>query len=115
MNENSELKPPLFRRWSWLYAPALAAIYPVLYVYAASMPEADLSDAAICGFVVLFAAIVLTYLLRLVFSGAKRASFAAVVIVVWCFTFGGYLRIGRVAIEAMSSSPLNDYVLMLLW
>src|SRR5947209_7096026 len=99
MVENSELKPPLFHRWSWLYAPALAAIYPVLYMYAASMREVEPSDAAICGLVVLFAAIALASLLRFVFSSAKRASFAAVVIVVWCFTFAGYLRIGRMAIE----------------
>jgi hypothetical protein len=115
MTEHSETAPPLFLRWSWLYAPALAAIYPVLHTYADSMPESDPRDAVICGVVLLIAAITLACLLQLVFSGAKRASFAAVVIIGWCFTFVGYLRVGRIAIETLSKSALNDYLLMLFW
>jgi hypothetical protein len=115
MTENSETIPPIYLRWSWLYAPALAAIYPVLSTYAESMPEANSSVAVTCGIVILVAAIGLTCLLRLVFSSAKRASFVAVVIIAWCFTFAGYMRIGRMAIEPLSKSSLNEYALMLIW
>jgi hypothetical protein len=104
-----------YSRWSWLLAPAFAAIYPVLYMYAASIPEANPTDAAICGAVVVIAAIALAYVLRLAYPGAKRASFAAVVILAWCFSYSGYMRIGRIAIETVSKSPLNDYVLMSVW
>ena len=115
MTEHSETAQPLFFRWNWLYAPALAAIYPVLYTYADSVPDANPRDATICGVVIVLAATALTCLLRLVYSSAKRASFAAVIIIVWCFTFVGYLRVGRMAIEKLSKSSFNDYVLIIVW
>ena len=117
MVKHSESKPPL--RFSWLYAPVLAAIYPVLRLYADSVREANPGDAAICGVVAVVAAITLAYLLRLVYSDAKRAGLAAVVIIVWCFTFSGYVRFGRMGTEmassSSSSSPLNDLFLILVW
>jgi hypothetical protein len=121
MAAHSESKQPLFFRFSWLYAPVLAAIFPVLQLYANSVREADPADAAICGVIVVGAAVTLAYLLRFVYSDAKRAGFAAVVVIVWCFTFSGYVRLGRMATEAASSSssssssPLIDLVLMLFW
>src|SRR5262249_49589905 len=104
MDKTSESRPSLFFRFSWLYAPTLAAIYPVLRLYAGSVPEAGAGDAAICGVITIIAAISLAYLLRLVYPSAKRAGFAAVVIVVWCFTFSGYVRLGRMTIETVLSS-----------
>jgi hypothetical protein len=121
MVEHSESKPPLSDRFSWLYAPALAAIYPVLQLYASSVREADPGDAAICGVVAVIAAITLAYLLRFVCPDAKRAGFATVVIIVWCFTFNGFVRLGRMATEVASSSSssspsrLIDLVLTLFW
>jgi hypothetical protein len=120
MEKYSELKPSVFRRFSWLYAPVLAAIFPVLQMYANSVQEADPGDVAICGAVAAVAAITLTYLLRLVCPEAKRAGFAAVVIIVWCFTFSSYVRLGRMAAELVSSSAsspsgLNDLILVLIW
>src|SRR5262245_30825622 len=120
MDKNSESKPALFWRYSWLYAPVLAAIYPVLQLYANSAPEADPGDAAICGVVAVAAAITLTYLIRLVCSNDKRAGFAAVVIIVWSFAFSSYVRLGRMATEmalSKTSTPsmLNDLVLILFW
>jgi hypothetical protein len=120
MVKHSEPKPPLYLRFSWLYAPVLAVIYPVLHMYAASVREADPRDAAVCGIVAVVAAIALAYLLRLFYPDPKRAGFAAVVIIVWCFTFSTYLRLGRMATEVTSSSsssttPLKDFILLLLW
>ena len=121
MNKHSESKPPLALGFSWLYAPVLAAIYPVLQLYAVSAREVDPSDAAICGLIAAVAAISLAYLLRLVYSDAKRAGCAAVVLVVWCFTFSGYLQLGRIAAEAAlsisssMSSPIIDLILTLIW
>jgi hypothetical protein len=120
MTENTEPKPPIYLRWSWLYAPALAAIYPVLHTYSDSVHEVDPSDAAICGAITVVAAMALCYLLRLVFTDAKRAGFAAVVIIAWCFSFSGYLRLGRMTTEvttssSSSSSTFNDLILTLVW
>jgi hypothetical protein len=120
MAEPTQPKPPIFLRFSWLYAPVLAAIYPVLHTYAGSVREADPSDVFICGTVAVVAAIALTYLLRFLSSETKRAGFAAVVIIVWSFTFSGYVRLGRMATEmALTSSAtpsaLHDYVLLFFW
>jgi hypothetical protein len=54
-------------------------------------------------------------LFRLVFSSAPRASLAAVVFVVWCFSFSGYVRVGRVIIESASATPYRDYFLYTFW
>src|SRR5215211_5116958 len=121
MIKHSESKPPLALPFAWLYAPVLAAVYPILQLYAHSEREADPADAAICGFVAVIAAITLAYLLRLVYSNPKRAGFAAVVLIAWCFTFSGYLRFGRMATEVTSSSssatnsPVIDLILTLVW
>src|SRR5215212_652610 len=121
MLENSESRPSLYLKFSWLFAPVLAAIYPVLRTYADSVREASPGDAAICGVIAALAAITLAYLLRLIYSDAKRAGFAAVVLIVWCFTFSGYLRFGRMATEVTSSSssatnsPVVDLILTLVW
>src|SRR5262245_56369295 len=115
MDAITNANPWHYSRWSWLLAPALAAIYPVLYMYAASIPEANPADAAICGVVVVLAAIALAFMLRLVYPGAKLASCAAVVILIWCFAFSGYMRIGRMTIETVTKSAINDYVLMSVW
>jgi hypothetical protein len=119
---NSKSESGLFFRFSWLYAPILAAMYPVLHVYAVSVREAEAGDAAVCGVVTVVAAIVLVCLLRLLCSEKKRAGFVAVVIIAWCFTYSGYTWLGRMATEAASSSsspttftPLNDLILMLFW
>ncbi len=74
----------------------------IRYLPSMPIPCELTSDAAICGFVVLVAAIVLAFLLRFVFSGAKRASFAAVVIVVWCFAFGASCELAGDIIESIS-------------
>src|SRR5215212_4649923 len=121
MTKDSESKPPFTLPFAWLYAPVLAAVYPILQLYAHSEREADPGDAAICGVVAVIAAITLSYLLRLVYSNPKRAGFAAVVLIVWCFTFSSYLRVGRMATEVSSSSssatnsPVIDLVLTLVW
>lgn len=121
MAKHSESKPPLALPFSWLYAPVLAAVYPILQLYTHSDREADPGDAVICGAVAVIAAITLAYLLRLVYSSPKRAGFAAVVLIVWCFTYSSYLRIGRMATEVTSSSssatnsPVIDLVLTLIW
>ena len=113
--ETVETNSTLYARWSWLLAPLLAAIYPVLYTYANSVEEARLADAAICATISLLSALALAFLLRLIYPNAKVAGLAAVVIVAWFFTYSGYMRLGRRVVEAVSSSPLKDYLLLGLW
>src|SRR5262245_46922424 len=115
MDANSNSNSPTYRYWNWLIAPALAAIYPVIYTFASSIPDVNLRDALVCGAVIVLASFALTASLCFAFAGAKRAGLAAVLVIVWCFTYSGYMRIGRMAIDSVSSSPLKDYVLMCLW
>ena len=110
-----ETNSTLYSRWSWLFAPLLVAVYPVLYTYANSIEEARFGDAAACGAVSLVSALALTFLLRLFYSSAKLAGLAATVIMVWMFTYSGYMRLGRRVVEAFSSSPLKDYLIFGLW
>src|SRR6478672_5856312 len=115
MTEDSKPRPPKDRPWRWLMAPALAAIYPVLSLYSDAVREANEADVVICGIVIVAAAILVALLFRFVFSGAPRASLAAVVFVIWCFAFSGYVRVGRVIIESVSATPYRDYFLYTFW
>ena len=115
MTTDSESQPPKDRPWRWLMAPALAAIYPAVSLYAVDVREANVHDAAICGIVIAAAAIVIAYLLRFVFSSAPRASLAAVLLVVWTFAFSGYVRVGRYIIESICVTPNRDYYLYAFW
>jgi hypothetical protein len=106
---------PTARPWRWLMAPALAALYPVLSVYADYVREANERDVVICGIVVVAAAILVGYLFRFVYPSAPRASLAAVVFVIWSFAFSGYIRIGRRATEPVCSTAYCDYILYVVW
>jgi hypothetical protein len=115
MTEDSKLQPSKDRPWRWLMAPALAATYPVLSLYADAVSEANVRDVLISGIVIVAAAIVVALLFRFIFSGAPRASLAAVLFVIWCFAFSGYIRIGRYAIESVSATTYRDYFLYVFW
>jgi hypothetical protein len=108
-------KRPIERPWRWLMAPALAAAYPVLFLYAEFARETNELDALICLIVVVAAAIGATLLLRIASAGPPRASLAVVVFVVWSFAFSSYMRMGRYLLEIRRLSPWNDFVLYLLW
>ena len=108
-------QPQLDRHWGWLIAPALAAIYPTLALFAGSVREATWPDVVICGVVIVAATIAVAYLLRIVYSGIMCASVAAVVLVVWCFAFSSYMRVGRFIIEPIGVSKYNDYILYGFW
>ena len=107
MFADPKLKPSIGRSWGWLTAPVLASIFPVLVLYFQSIEETNLSDALIAGIILMAVAIAVAYLFRLIFSGAPRASLAAVVFVVWAFSYSGYMRAGRLILEAMTVSPLK--------
>jgi hypothetical protein len=116
MTEDS--KPQLSKQdrlWRWLMAPALAAIYPVVSLYSDAVREANEPDVVICGIVIVVAAILVALLFRFVFSGAPRASLAAIVFVIWCFAFSSYVRAGRVVIESVSATEYRDYFLYTVW
>ncbi len=115
MTADSNSPQPIDRPWRWLMAPALVAIYPVLSLYAESAREANARDVVTCGIAVLAVAIVVACLFRLVFSGAPRASLAAVLFVVWTFAFSGYVRVGRYIIELICVTPNRDYYLYAFW
>src|SRR5690242_7397251 len=115
MNEASNSTPTKDRPWRWLIAPALAALYPVVSLYADAVSEANVHDVLLSGAVLVAAAIIVALLFRLVFTGTPRASLAAVVFVIWCFAFSGYVRIGRYVIESIGSTPYRDYYLYGFW
>jgi hypothetical protein len=99
----------------WLLAPFLVAVYPVLFLYARSVEEANLSDVLICGAVVGLVSTGLAYLLGFMFTNRLRASLAAAAILAWSFLFSGYLRVGRLFVQPFSSSPLLDYLFLAIW
>lgn len=103
------------RRWTWLLAPVLVAICPVLSLYVENIHEVYAGDAALCGGVVIGAGIAIAYLFRYGLSCAIRASLATVVLLVWCFTYSAYMRTCGSAIATVWPSPLRNYVLILLW
>jgi hypothetical protein len=115
MTDDSKPQPTKDRPWRWLMAPALAALYPVLSLYSDSVRDANMPDVVICGIVIAAVAILVALLFRFVFAGAPRASLAAVVFVIWCFGFSGYVRLGRVMIESVSATPYRDYFLYAFW
>lgn len=115
MTEDSKPEQSKDRPWRWLMAPALAAAYPLLSLYSDYVLEANEPDVVVCGIVVVAAAILVALLFRFVFSGAPRASLAAVVFVVWCFAFSGYMRVGRCVIESVCATPYQDYCLYAFW
>ena len=115
MTEEPATQRSLARRSEWLLAPVLAAIHPVLSLYAESIAEANVRDVIICAAVVIIASVALAYALRVAFGSAIRASLAAVVVVAWTFMFGGYLRVGRIVVQSISSSPALEYALPVIW
>jgi hypothetical protein len=103
------------RPWRWLMAPALAALYPVLFQYADSVSDANVRDMVTSGFVVVAAAILVALLFRFVFDGAPRAGIAAFVFVVWCFAFSSFVRVGRYIVESICVTPYRDYYIYTFW
>ena len=113
----ADLKPQSSKEspWRWLMAPALAALYPVLFQFTDSVADANVRDVAMSAIVVVAAAIVAALLFRFVFSGAPRAGIAAFVFVVWCFAFSSFVRVGRYIIESICITPYRDYFIYTFW
>jgi hypothetical protein len=115
VNELDDTKRLRFQRWEWLLAPLLVAIYPVLFLYAKSVEEASPSDVLICGAVTVLISVGLAYLFGCIFASRLRGSLAAAAVIAWSFLFSGYLRVGRLIAQMISSSHLFDYLLLGIW
>lgn len=103
------------RRWGWLVAPVLAAIFPVLSLYAEAADEANPSDLVISGLVVALGAVAAATLFRWWFQNSSRASLATITFVVWFFSYAAYMRFGRYVMETIAVSHLTDYFLLAVY
>src|SRR5689334_13286457 len=106
---NSPEPKPLAKDGFWWLAPALAGVYSPLAVFTKSTGDANLFHFAGCSIAVVVIAIVLAHLLRAVFADATRASLAAVVLLVWVFSYASYVRLGKLFLDRITLSPLRDY------
>jgi len=115
MNDPCESGQTPRHHWTWLLAPALAGVYPVLSLYVQNLQEATLGEAISCGVVMVVIAIGLALGLKCFLPTVKRASVAAVWILAWSFLFVEYLDVAQKLMGKPFGNGTNDILLGAAW
>ena len=99
----------------WLVGPVLAAIYPVLSLFAQNWNEAMLRDVAPCLVLAVFGGVALAYAFRLVVGGRERGSLAAFLFLTWLFSYFAYISVCKWTATNYALGTVRVDVLFGVW